>query len=96
MIAETLNLQPRKKPITTIACDDALSEYSNARVLAVLEVINTVIACLLPTSSIVILYCVSSLRVRLGIVVAYQVLFSLCLALFTQARRVEIFVAVAG
>ena len=96
MIAGTLNLPLRKKPIATIACNNALSEYSDARVLAVLEVINTVIACLLPTSSIVILYCVSSLRVRLGIVVAYQVLFSICLALFTQARRVEIFVAVAG
>ena len=85
-----------KKPIEGIACNESLSEYSDAHVYAVLDVINTVVACLLPTSSIIILYFVSRLPVRLGIIVAYEVLFSLCLALFTQARRVEIFAAVAG
>ena len=85
-----------KKPVEEIASNESLSEYSDAQVYAVLDLINTVVACLLPTSSIIILYLVSSLPVRLGIIVVYEVLFSLSLALFTQARRVEIFGAVAG
>ncbi|PMD29525.1 hypothetical protein L207DRAFT_538709 [Hyaloscypha variabilis F] len=85
-----------RKPAEDLAENGALSEYSDAHVLAVLEVINTIIACLLPLSSIIILYCVSSLLVRLGIVIAYVVVFSACLALFTRARRVEIFAGVAG
>lgn len=85
----------QKKPADDLGENGAVSEYSDARVLAVIEVINTIIACLLPLSSIIILYFVSSLPVRLGIVTAYVVVFSLCLALFTRARRVEIFAGVA-
>lgn len=85
-----------KRPVDGIASNDALSEYSDTHVFAVLEVINTIIACLLPTSSIIVLYFVWSLPARLGIIVAFQVLFSFCLALFTQARRVEIFASVAA
>ena len=68
------------------ASNESLVEYSDAQVYAVLDVINTIVACLLPTSSIIMLYLVSSLPTRLGIIVAYEVLSSLCLALFTQAR----------
>jgi hypothetical protein len=46
---------------------------------------------MLPISSIVVLYFVSSTLARLAIVVGFTGLFALCLALTKRARRVEVF-----
>jgi hypothetical protein len=58
--------------------------------------IITVISCLTPLSSIIILSVVRSMAARLGIVCAFTMVFSLVLALGTGARRVEIFAATAA
>jgi len=46
--------------------------------------------------SIIILYIVHDIKVRLGLVCVFTFMFSLVLALATKARRIEIFAATAA
>jgi hypothetical protein len=46
--------------------------------------------------SIVVLYVINSMRIRLGLVCVFTLIFSFVLALATKARRVEIFAATAA
>jgi len=71
--------------------ESEISQYSEAHLTGVVHVLSTVLASLLPISSIVILYFVSNLLVRLGIVVTFTAIFSFSLALITQSKRIEIF-----
>ncbi|MCJ1246402.1 hypothetical protein MMC30_003609 [Trapelia coarctata] len=73
-----------------------ICQYSEKKLFKLLDMLITVVASLLPISSIVILYLVSSMVARLGIVVGFTAVFSLCLTLVTQARRVEIFAATSA
>jgi hypothetical protein len=50
----------------------------------------------LPIASIVILYFIKSTLVRLGVIVAFTVLFAVALMLVTQAKRVEVFAATSA
>lgn len=52
---------------------------------------TTMIACLLPILSISALYSIRSMKARLGAIAAFNVLLSVCLDVFTTAKRVEIF-----
>jgi hypothetical protein len=70
-----------------------ISWYSDTHVKVVLDVLGTVISSLFPVVSIVALYFVNAMPARLGIVAAFTAVFSLCLALMTRARRVEVFAA---
>lgn len=54
------------------------------------------LASLIPAASIFTLYYVTHMVARLGVILAYSALFSFCLALFTTARRIEIFGATAA
>jgi hypothetical protein len=76
--------------------EDAFSTYNDARLVAVIEVISTVAASQLPISSILILYFATSLPARLGIILGYTALCSLALAIFTKARKVEMFAATSA
>jgi len=60
------------------------------------NIITTLISSMLPITSVIILYFVDNIRARLGIVAAFLAVFSLTLALVTEAKRVEIFAATAG
>lgn len=60
------------------------------------DILTTVVASLLPLLSILILFLVSSDTIKLGVIVASSAVFSLALALMTQARRVEVFAATAA
>lgn len=46
--------------------------------------------------SIIVLYFVKSMPTRLGLVAAFTALFSIALAIVTQARRTEVFAATAA
>jgi hypothetical protein len=70
-----------------------MSWYSETGVAFVVDVVGTVISSLFPVVSIVALYFVDKMPARLGLVAAFTAVFSLCLALMTTARRVEIFAA---
>jgi hypothetical protein len=70
--------------------------YDNAVIERVGRVLTTVIGGLFPVVSIVVLYAVEDMRVRLGILGAVTVLFSLCLSLATEASVTEVFGASAA
>ncbi|KAL9111750.1 MAG: hypothetical protein Q9227_003809 [Pyrenula ochraceoflavens] len=69
------------------------ASYSDRRIHLFFNLLCTLISSLLPISSIIILYSVHSVRARLGIAAAFTASFSLCLAMMTSGRRVEIFAA---
>jgi len=58
--------------------------------------VGVVLASVIPAASIFTLYFVNNMIDRLGVLLAYSGLFSICLAIFTTARRVEIFAATAA
>lgn len=84
-----------KKPVPYDR-DCGISHYSDSRIRIVVDIIGTVISSLFPISSIAILYFASSMVAKLGIIAGFTAFFSLCLALVTQARRIEIFAATAA
>ncbi|PVH73039.1 hypothetical protein DL98DRAFT_432025 [Cadophora sp. DSE1049] len=55
--------------------------------------ITTIIASLLPILAIVVLYCVDSMKARLGLVALFTFTFTAALSFFTGAKRGEIFIA---
>jgi hypothetical protein len=71
-------------------------QYDDVRVNAVTNVLGTIFSSIAPLVSIVVLAFVDRPKARLGLVCAFTLLFSLCLAVATKARRVEIFAATAA
>ncbi|KAJ4361046.1 uncharacterized protein N0V89_001615 [Didymosphaeria variabile] len=70
--------------------------YEDEKVMQITYWMTSVIASLLPIGSIVILYKVQSMAARLGIIAAFNVLVSLCLSVFTNAKRAEVFAVTAA
>lgn len=58
--------------------------------------VSTVVASLLPTVAIIVLFCVESMRVRVGLITVFTTIFTSCLAIFTPGRRGEIFAATSA
>ena len=52
---------------------------------------TTTLASLLPIISIIVLYLVDSIKLRLGLIAIFTILLSFCLAFFTSANRAAIF-----
>lgn len=73
-----------------------LHHYSDRQVEAVTNLLGTVFSSIAPLVSIVVLSFVSNPKARLGLVCAFTILFTVCLAVATKARRVEIFAATAA
>lgn len=78
------------------APDSGVAEYAESGIQLAVNVISTVVSCLCPVLSIVVLYYVQSMNARLGIVAAFTAIFSSSLALLTGAKRVEIFAATSA
>lgn len=51
---------------------------------------------MLPITGVIVLYFIDNLRARLGVVAAFVAVFSLALAMVTDAKRADIFAATAG
>jgi hypothetical protein len=83
----------RFKETVTWDPNSGISWYSDKRIHTVLDALGTVVSCLFPVASIVALYLINSMAARLGFIAAFTAVFSLCLAVMTNARRVEIFAA---
>lgn len=81
-----------KKPVTE-APATGICHYSNSRLRGLIDIIGTLISSLLLISSIITLYFISNPLDRLWLIAGFTAFFSLCLALITDARRVEIFAA---
>ncbi|KAF2146166.1 uncharacterized protein K452DRAFT_242777 [Aplosporella prunicola CBS 121167] len=70
--------------------------YEENTLLRLTYLVSTTLASLLPIASIVVLYFVHSMKVRLGIIAICNVLTILCLAFFTNARTTDIFAVAAA
>ncbi|KUJ17056.1 uncharacterized protein LY89DRAFT_718744 [Mollisia scopiformis] len=73
-----------------------LHHYDDRRIEMVTNILGTVFSSFAPLLSIVVLSFVSNAKARLGLVCAFTILFTCCLAVATKARRVEIFAASAA
>jgi len=58
--------------------------------------VGAILSSLLPTVVILVLYFVNKMLVRIGLIILFTAIFSLSLALFTEAKKVEIFSATAA
>jgi hypothetical protein len=76
--------------------ESGLYHYRKGNVRAISHLVGILLASLIPAASIFTLYFVPHMTDRLGVIVAYSALFSICLGVFTTARRVEIFGATAA
>ncbi|MCJ1387159.1 hypothetical protein MMC17_010292 [Xylographa soralifera] len=85
----------RRRKNLAADCESGLVEYADAMLLGIADIIGTILSSLMPISSVITLYFVPNLLVRLGIV-TFTLLFSITLRLVTKARRVEIFAATAA
>ena len=70
--------------------------YDDGHLLRLTSFITTVLASLLPTASIVVLYLVRPMPARLAIIAVFTLVFSLCWTCFTTGRRSEVFTAIAA
>ncbi|KKY13318.1 hypothetical protein UCDDS831_g09125 [Diplodia seriata] len=73
-----------------------LEDFADKKVLRWTFMIASVLASALPILAIAILYCVQSLKVRLGLIAVFNVLVSFALACFTSAKRAEVFAVTAA
>jgi hypothetical protein len=72
------------------------STLTQESILRITSAIALALSSMLPLCSILALNAVRRVQVRLGIIAAFTVVFSLSLGLLTGARRVEIFSAAAA
>jgi len=71
-------------------------EYSDKIVLRAANVLGSIISSGLLISSILALYFIDNILVRLGVMAAFTQIFSLVLILVTNAKKVEVFAATAA
>lgn len=82
-----------KKPLDV---ESQYFEYKDKNMLRAANVLISLISTAFLLGSILALYFVSNMLIRLGIIAVLTQLFSLTLVLVTNARKVEVFAATAG
>lgn len=70
--------------------------YEESRLLALTSMVTNIVASTLPVAAITVLYFVRSMPARLGIIAAFNLMFSLCLHRFSTAKRSEVFAGTAA
>jgi hypothetical protein len=70
--------------------------YNHEILVRMTQYIISVVASILPIASIVLLYYIKSMNVRLGLIGLCNLIFSVCLVKFTKAKQIEIFSASAA
>ncbi|KAH8685800.1 hypothetical protein BGZ60DRAFT_523079 [Tricladium varicosporioides] len=88
--------KPKQSDPEDQCSESNLFQYSDSHMITVVDMLGTVLASATPLISIIILYFVRNLGLRLIILCAFTLLFSLSLAVVTKARRVEIFACTAA
>jgi len=71
----------------------SLFEYRDSKINDAAHTISIILSSLLPPASIFALYYVHRTPIRLGLIMIFSAIFTACLAIFTSAKRVEIFAA---
>lgn len=84
---------PSSQPATEAG---RIKDFSAAVILTAADFIGTICACLLPVVSIVVLYLVKSMVVRLGLVALFSAVFSTCMWFLSDGGLVGIFAATSG
>ncbi|KAH4343655.1 hypothetical protein HBH98_145270 [Parastagonospora nodorum] len=80
----------------TGVCDSELRKYLVRRIGKASNVAVAAVSSILPTLIILGLYFVKRMIVRIGLVILFTAIFSVALAVFTSACKVEIFSATAA
>lgn len=70
--------------------------YSEKALLRLTSWVTTIVASVLPVMSILVLARVQSMQMRLAMVAMFNVLVSICLLVFSDAKRSEIFATAAA
>jgi hypothetical protein len=70
--------------------------YKDSTILQITFWVATLVASLIPVTSITILYYVHSMNKRLAVIAAFCVIISMSLSIFTTATRSEVFTATAA
>ena len=65
--------------------------YNDSTIFKITYWVSSILASLIPVLSIVVLYHVHSITSRLAIIGAFNILMSVCLSAFTDAKRSEVF-----
>jgi hypothetical protein len=76
--------------------DSGIQHYSEQRLLKINNILISVLGAAMPIVAIVALYFVKTEGGRLGAMAGFTVVFALLLAIFTNARRLEIAAATAA
>jgi hypothetical protein len=71
-------------------------KYSDEKISAATNIIATIVSATLPASSMIVLFCVNSIAVKLAIVVVYNIGFSFVLRFLVRAKNVEVFATVTA
>jgi hypothetical protein len=70
--------------------------YADARLNRVNKFLVTIIASILPIVAIIVLYAVKGTWRRIYVTIGFTTLFAISLAIFSSARRLEIFASTAA
>ena len=71
--------------------DDGIYDYRDSKFNTTANTISIILSSLVPPASIFALYYVNHTPARLGLIMVFSAVLAACLAIFTAARRVEIF-----
>lgn len=85
----------RKTPIT-VDPDSGIVEYEDTRLTAISNAVGVIFASVVPTTSVLVLYFIKNMLVRIGLLVVFTAVFAVALTVFTKARNIEIFSAIAA
>jgi ABC-type multidrug transport system fused ATPase/permease subunit len=83
----------RHRPRNSGDLESGIMSYSSRTIERYTSFVTTIVASLLPISSTAVLFCVPSMKLRLGLIVFFTLIFAVCVSSFTSAKRGEIFVA---
>ncbi len=72
---------------------NGIIEYRDSKFNSTANTISIILSSLIPPASIFALYYVNHTPIRLGLIMIFSAILAACLAIFTAARRVEIFAA---
>ncbi|KAI9685543.1 MAG: hypothetical protein M1822_004401 [Bathelium mastoideum] len=76
--------------------DETFRLYDPMKLQRVGDGIVAALSAILPTIAILVLYFVSKMIVRIGLIIVFTTVFAVSLALFTEAKKIEIFSATAA
>ena len=73
--------------------ENGIIDYRDSKFNSTANTISIILSSLIPPASIFALYYVNHTPARLGLIMVFSAVLAACLAIFTAARRVEIFAA---